>query len=89
MRRVNIAQLKARLSEYLRAVQDGETIRVLDRQKEVATISGISTVAGTRIARALVEQGCAEWGGGKPVITPLVLRKKQSALADAVLEDRG
>ena len=88
MRRVNIAQLKAKLSEYLREVQAGETIRVLDRRREVATISGISTVAGTRIGRTLVEQGHAEWGGGKPVIAPLVLRKKQSALADAILEDR-
>ena len=36
MRRVRIAELKARLSEYLRAVRRGETIAVLDRDTPVA-----------------------------------------------------
>lgn len=38
MRRVRIAELKARLSEYLRAVRHGETISVLDRDTPVADI---------------------------------------------------
>jgi prevent-host-death family protein len=38
MRQVRIAQLKARLSEYLRAVRNGETIAVLDRATPVAQI---------------------------------------------------
>jgi antitoxin (DNA-binding transcriptional repressor) of toxin-antitoxin stability system len=32
MRQVRIAELKSRLSEYLRAVRRGETIAVLDRE---------------------------------------------------------
>ena len=32
MKTVRIAELKARLSEYLRAVRRGETIAVLDRE---------------------------------------------------------
>jgi prevent-host-death family protein len=36
MKAVRIAQLKARLSEYLRAVRRGETIAVLDRDTPVA-----------------------------------------------------
>jgi prevent-host-death family protein len=38
MRQVGIAELKSRLSEYLRAVRRGETISVLDRETPVAQI---------------------------------------------------
>jgi prevent-host-death family protein len=38
MRTVRIAELKSRLSEYLRAVRNGETISVLDRETPVAQI---------------------------------------------------
>ena len=38
MKQVRIAELKSRLSEYLRAVRSGETIRVLDRETPVAQI---------------------------------------------------
>jgi prevent-host-death family protein len=38
MKKVGIADLKSRLSEYLRAVRRGETIAVLDHQTPVAQI---------------------------------------------------
>ncbi len=38
MKQVRIGELKARLSEYLRAVRRGETIAVLDRDTPVAQI---------------------------------------------------
>jgi prevent-host-death family protein len=38
MKQVRIAELKSRLSEYLRAVRRGETIAVLDRDTPVAQI---------------------------------------------------
>jgi prevent-host-death family protein len=38
MKQVRIAELKARLSEYLRAVRRGETIAVLDRETPIAHI---------------------------------------------------
>lgn len=38
MKHVGIAELKSRLSEYLRAVRRGETISVLDRETPVAQI---------------------------------------------------
>jgi prevent-host-death family protein len=38
MKLVRIAELKSRLSEYLRAVRNGETITVLDRETPVAQI---------------------------------------------------
>jgi prevent-host-death family protein len=38
VKQVRIAELKSRLSEYLRAVRQGETIAVLDRDTPVARI---------------------------------------------------
>ena len=36
--RVGVAELKARLSEYLRRVRGGETVTVLNRNREIARI---------------------------------------------------
>jgi prevent-host-death family protein len=49
MRKVGIADLKARLSEYLRAVRRGETIAVLDRETPVAHIVPIRQRAMLRV----------------------------------------
>ena len=49
MKQVRIAELKARLSEYLRAVRNGETIAVLDRDKPVAQIVPISGQSALRV----------------------------------------
>ena len=38
MKQARIAELKARLSEYLRTVRRGETVTVLDRETPVARI---------------------------------------------------
>jgi len=38
MRTARVAELKARLSEYLRAVRRGESITVLDRETPIARI---------------------------------------------------
>jgi len=89
MRSVNIAKLKAKLSEYVRAAKRGETIRILDRRREVAALSGVSVPQSVRLAESLVKQGLAEWHGGKPRIKPLKPRKGPARIAKAVLEDRG
>jgi prevent-host-death family protein len=51
MRQVGIAELKARLSEYLRAVRRGETIAVLDRETPVAQIVPVRDRATLRIRK--------------------------------------
>jgi prevent-host-death family protein len=38
MRTARVAELKARLSEYLRVVRGGQTVTVLDRQTPIARI---------------------------------------------------
>lgn len=89
MRAVNVATLKAKLSEYLRAAKTGETIRILDRRREVAMLSGVPIPEGVRLAQSWVKQGIAEWHGGKPRVKPLKPRRGPAKIADAVLEDRG
>lgn len=51
MKQVRIAELKARLSEYLRAVRGGETIAVLDRETLVAEIIPVRERSGLRIRK--------------------------------------
>jgi len=51
MKQVRIADLKARLSEYLRAVRRGETIAVFDRDTPVAQIVPIRDRPALRIRK--------------------------------------
>ena len=51
MKTVRIAELKARLSEYLRAVRRGETIAVLDRDTRVAEIVPVRAANTLRIRK--------------------------------------
>ena len=51
MKQVGIAELKSRLSEFLRVVQGGESIAVLDRNRVVAHIVPIPDRPGLRIRR--------------------------------------
>jgi antitoxin (DNA-binding transcriptional repressor) of toxin-antitoxin stability system len=51
MKQVRIAELKSRLSEFLRTVQRGETIAVLDRDTAIAQIVPIRERPGLRIRK--------------------------------------
>ena len=51
MKQVRIAELKARLSEYLRAVRRGETVAVLDRETPVAQIVPVRGRPALRVRR--------------------------------------
>src|SRR5438067_355055 len=63
MREVRIAELKARLSEYLRAVRRGETIAVLDRETPVAQIVPVRDRTALRIRKPAPG---TRFGGGVP-----------------------
>jgi prevent-host-death family protein len=51
MRQVRIAELKAKLSEYLRAVRRGETIAVFDRDTPVAQLVPVRPQSAPRVRR--------------------------------------
>jgi prevent-host-death family protein len=54
MKQVRIAELKAKLSEFLRVVQGGESIAVLDRNTAIAQIVPIRERSGLRIRKPAV-----------------------------------
>jgi antitoxin (DNA-binding transcriptional repressor) of toxin-antitoxin stability system len=55
MKQVGIAELKSRLSEFLRVVQGGESIAVLDRNRAVAQIVPILERSGLRIRKPAID----------------------------------
>jgi len=50
MKQVGIAELKSRLSEYLRAVRRGESVTILDRDTPIAKMVPIHSV-GLRVRK--------------------------------------
>ena len=46
IRRVRIAEFKARLSEYLRAVRKGHELTILDRDQPVARVTAVRSGGG-------------------------------------------
>ena len=51
MKQVRIAELKARLSEYLRAVRGGESITVLDRDTPIAQLIPVRERSALRVRK--------------------------------------
>jgi prevent-host-death family protein len=51
MKQIGIADLKSRLSEFLRLVQGGESITVMDRNREIAQIVPVVERPGIRIRK--------------------------------------
>jgi prevent-host-death family protein len=51
MKQVRIAELKAKLSECLRTVQNGESLTVLDRNRSIAQIVPVRERLGLRIRK--------------------------------------
>ena len=82
MKQVGIAELKSRLSEFLRIVQGGESIAVLDRNRAVAQIVPIRERPGLRIRKPAPDS---------PQPNKVVLPRQTDANVDALellLEER-
>ena len=82
MKRVGIAELKSRLSEFLRYVQGGESIAVLDRNRAVAQIVPILERSGLRIRKP---------GPDSPAPNKVMLPKlapKKIDVVELLLEER-
>jgi len=83
MKQVGIAELKARLSEYLRAVRRGETIAVLDRETPIARIVPTAERTALRVRKP---------ASGAPALNRVRLPGKPLKLSvdvvDLLLEER-
>lgn len=81
MKQVRIAELKAHLSEYLRAVRGGQTIAVLDRDTPVAHLVPIREAPQLKIRKPR----------GKIAVNRIPLPKALKLdfdVVDLLLEDR-
>ena len=87
MKAVNIAELKNRLSHYLRAVRRGESVLVRDRDRVIARIDPAGSSSAARGAEAdrladLEARGIIRRGKG--VITRELLARRPKVKADVV-----
>ena len=82
---VGIKELKARLSNYVGKVENGEEVVITDHGREVAVVIPISSER--RAVRSLVDSGKAKWSGGKPK-GKTGLKMKGKPLSETVLEER-
>jgi prevent-host-death family protein len=88
---VGVRELKAHLSRHLKRVQAGTRLVVTDRGRAVATLGPTDAARPSDdepMARHLVAEGKASWGGGKPRGAAGVALAGGPSLADTVLEDR-
>ena len=90
--KISVRELKDRLSEHLRAVQDGHSIVVTSHRKPIARLSPVPDESMTGTDR-LIADGLATWNGKKPRgagrRAPIKLRGPGPTVADMVIADRG
>jgi prevent-host-death family protein len=90
MDKIGIRELKAHLSRHLKRVRSGARLIVTERGRSIATIHPVEPSGDVAWAHRMVAEGRAQWSGGKPTGHPRPPRVRPgSAVADAVLEDRG
>jgi prevent-host-death family protein len=88
MREIGVRELKATLSDVLRQVAQGESIRVTVRNRPVADILPVGATGQHERLRQLVAQGrLVPPSRSRPERAPRLARAKESASA-LVLADR-
>ena len=83
--RVGIKELKARLSDYVDRIREGERFLVTDRGEPVAELIPLSPerLALSKLAR----EGVVEWQGGKPKgLRGVIVRGEP--VSDTIIRDR-
>lgn len=94
MENVGVRELKDRLSHYLRAVRQGESVVVTVRGKPVARLVPVSPRGKTTLALEkrmweLATEGFLTWNGGPfQVPEPATINRGPGLLSDLVVEDR-
>ena len=84
---IGIRQAKNRLDEYLLKVRAGERVVITERGKPIAEITKPRSAVDERL-EAMVREGLATWGGGKPKGSKKPAKLKGASVSDAVIEDR-
>ncbi len=85
---IGIRELKTHLSRYLKRVRAGTRLVVTDRGRSIATITAVETPQETAWLSALIVDGGARWGGGKPRGSTKPPTVTGRSVSSVVLEDR-
>ncbi len=86
---VGIRELKSRLSQYIKRVEQGERITITDRGQPVAVIGPAAASPHAQRLEAMLRTGGARWAGGKPRGSARPARLTHGpSVADAIIEDR-
>ncbi len=86
--RVGIRDLKARLSEYLRQVKQGNVIIVTEHGRPIGRILPAEGDLEDRL-KALQEAGMVAWNGRKPeAITPAAVNRSNQQVSEILVAMR-
>lgn len=87
---VGVREIRAKMSAYLRAVAQGESITITDRRKKpVGRLVPAEANRERESLRRLVSLGVITLGVGKPGVKPPIQPRRQGRqLSDMVIEDR-
>ena len=88
METVGVKELKNNLSRYLKKVKSGERIIITDRKKEVALITPLIKEPVEEEILRLIQNGAANWSGGKPEGMSKRIISRGKSVSDAVIQDR-
>ena len=87
-RKVDVKDLRMKLSEYLRRVKSGETIVITDGGKTIGKITPVQPTLENRI-KAFVDSGAADWNGKKyHPRSPSVRNNDSIQISDLIIENR-
>jgi prevent-host-death family protein len=85
---VNISQLKARLSEYLRLVKAGEIVEIAERGTPIGRVVPIAQPVATRL-EAACQAGPIQWSQRKlEARTPPARVRGRGTVGQLVVRDR-
>jgi len=90
MKEVSVRELKNKLSECLRRVEDGEEITVTRRGKQVVRLSAIKRNDEDADLWKMVEEGVASWSGEKfvPPARGVPMIGEGPTVSEMLIEDR-
>ena len=85
---VNIRELKAHLSKYLRKVKEGQTVLITERGKPIGRIIPEGEPLEDRLSK-IVSAGLAEWSGKQlEPRQPTLSNQSETLISDLVSEGR-
>lgn len=86
--RVGVRDLKARLSEYLRQVSQGQTVIITDHGRPVGRLSPVDQPLDERL-KTLQDAGLVAWNGQKlKPVTPAGVNRGDRQVAEILVEMR-